>query len=584
MIDHIITNERILKRNVSNFLKNYLIAVVNLFDTFFNRSALFRSLAVEGIFNIFINHGQGLLFLANLQVGNNQIPENFTSISTPLTRGDFDPTQPEFTIFFYKMLTKSGKLVIQKLILNKIQAWSDKYGQVYSQLTVVKNFLKNSGLSFMEYSGDDYFDELGRFRLFLSARNDSNPSFSSVIPSPLSETKKQISKRHDNLINYARQARTFVKQNKLRLSKTDLIKLEDILKNLTKFLNIDSKEVTDIRSVKVFKNLLDLKFRVVERIKKDRIAATTTLSLTKEARIDKIMSSTIDKKISEKKHKSSDSESIHSSDFESDQELDMELFIFNKATELRDKAKQKVIEEQKRLKDEQEQRRLFEIEELKRFEEEAKERDLKIIKKQANTRKSKKSLLPKTLNNPEYDYLSKLFDEEVEQIKNSERRVLSIAKEMDLSNSWHRNESNDWGDHGYTERKQKIKSSKSSIDKPKSSNFTLSTDMSVAVVDIPVTPNIPILHTCRARLSNGKLCQRQDRFKCPFHGKIINRDEDGFPISSTDLNEVVESLFGESQSTAKSKNSQNKRKVATVKDDSESAVRKRLIKKFKKCK
>jgi UV-stimulated scaffold protein A len=29
---------------------------------------------------------------------------------------------------------------------------------------------------------------------------------------------------------------------------------------------------------------------------------------------------------------------------------------------------------------------------------------------------------------------------------------------------------------------------------------------------------------CRAPMSNGKLCERMDRFKCPFHGKIIGRD------------------------------------------------------------
>jgi hypothetical protein len=38
-----------------------------------------------------------------------------------------------------------------------------------------------------------------------------------------------------------------------------------------------------------------------------------------------------------------------------------------------------------------------------------------------------------------------------------------------------------------------------------------------------------VTHTCRAPLPNGKLCPRQDRFKCPFHGKIIERDAVGNP-------------------------------------------------------
>lgn len=35
---------------------------------------------------------------------------------------------------------------------------------------------------------------------------------------------------------------------------------------------------------------------------------------------------------------------------------------------------------------------------------------------------------------------------------------------------------------------------------------------------------------CKARLSNGKLCPRMDLRKCPLHGVIIDRDDEGFPI------------------------------------------------------
>ncbi|XP_039975611.1 UV-stimulated scaffold protein A isoform X4 [Xiphias gladius] len=44
----------------------------------------------------------------------------------------------------------------------------------------------------------------------------------------------------------------------------------------------------------------------------------------------------------------------------------------------------------------------------------------------------------------------------------------------------------------------------------------------------------PVSHYCRAPLSNGKLCQRQDRLKCPFHGRIIPRDQDGRPSMQED--------------------------------------------------
>lgn len=44
----------------------------------------------------------------------------------------------------------------------------------------------------------------------------------------------------------------------------------------------------------------------------------------------------------------------------------------------------------------------------------------------------------------------------------------------------------------------------------------------------------PVSHFCRAPLGNGKLCQRQDRLKCPFHGRIIPRDKDGKPCDPED--------------------------------------------------
>ncbi|EGW00405.1 UV-stimulated scaffold protein A isoform X3 [Cricetulus griseus] len=44
----------------------------------------------------------------------------------------------------------------------------------------------------------------------------------------------------------------------------------------------------------------------------------------------------------------------------------------------------------------------------------------------------------------------------------------------------------------------------------------------------------PVQHQCRALRPNGKLCERQDRLKCPFHGKIIPRDDKGQPLNPED--------------------------------------------------
>ncbi|KAM7417071.1 hypothetical protein PAMA_016941 [Pampus argenteus] len=44
----------------------------------------------------------------------------------------------------------------------------------------------------------------------------------------------------------------------------------------------------------------------------------------------------------------------------------------------------------------------------------------------------------------------------------------------------------------------------------------------------------PVSHNCRAPMGDGKLCQRQDRLKCPFHGPIIPRDQEGRPCRQED--------------------------------------------------
>ena len=44
----------------------------------------------------------------------------------------------------------------------------------------------------------------------------------------------------------------------------------------------------------------------------------------------------------------------------------------------------------------------------------------------------------------------------------------------------------------------------------------------------------PVKWSCRASLPNGQLCSRQDRVKCPFHGKVIPRNALGEPEREED--------------------------------------------------
>lgn len=45
----------------------------------------------------------------------------------------------------------------------------------------------------------------------------------------------------------------------------------------------------------------------------------------------------------------------------------------------------------------------------------------------------------------------------------------------------------------------------------------------------------PVKWACRAPLPSGKLCPRKDRYKCPFHGKIIKRDATGNPVDPAEV-------------------------------------------------
>lgn len=60
-----------------------------------------------------------------------------------------------------------------------------------------------------------------------------------------------------------------------------------------------------------------------------------------------------------------------------------------------------------------------------------------------------------------------------------------------------------------------------------------------------------VVKSCRAPLPNGKLCPRQDRFKCPFHGKIIDRDLNGNPVIKDGQQPSTSSSSGEALNNPK---------------------------------
>merc|ERR1719220_536778 len=153
---------------------------------------------------------------------------------------------------------------------------------------------------------------------------------------------------------------------------------------------------------------------------------------------------------------------------------------------------------------------------------------------------------------------------------------------MDLANSWHKVdiEQIDKVNDRHKGQNQNLISNANSKRSDGQTNIsdmiTLSSDLSVAIVRPPEVVTAPITHRCGARLPNGTFCQRQDRYVCPFHGKIVERDDTVFPLSGH--SELVERMFGdlEKKSSKKGKRKNDQEKPAT--NRSEEAVRKRLQK------
>ncbi|KAJ2079229.1 hypothetical protein H4R24_003923 [Coemansia sp. RSA 988] len=65
-------------------------------------------------------------------------------------------------------------------------------------------------------------------------------------------------------------------------------------------------------------------------------------------------------------------------------------------------------------------------------------------------------------------------------------------------------------------------------------------------------PERAVIKACRAPLKNGKLCPRRDLVKCPFHGVIISRDEQGQPLNGSESED--EPTIEEEETTASNNN------------------------------
>ena len=48
----------------------------------------------------------------------------------------------------------------------------------------------------------------------------------------------------------------------------------------------------------------------------------------------------------------------------------------------------------------------------------------------------------------------------------------------------------------------------------------------------------PVTRICGTLLTSGKFCQRMDRYKCPFHGEIVERDQFGKILDPTTAGKV----------------------------------------------
>ncbi|XP_072051903.1 UV-stimulated scaffold protein A-like [Amphiura filiformis] len=65
----------------------------------------------------------------------------------------------------------------------------------------------------------------------------------------------------------------------------------------------------------------------------------------------------------------------------------------------------------------------------------------------------------------------------------------------------------------------------------------------------------PVKWKCRAPMPSGSLCERMDRVKCPFHGRIIGRDQAGTPTNPEEAAKVAKEQMKEKEHAGASSSS-----------------------------
>ena len=89
----------------------------------------------------------------------------------------------------------------------------------------------------------------------------------------------------------------------------------------------------------------------------------------------------------------------------------------------------------------------------------------------------------------------------------------------------------------------------------------------------------PVTRACRFPLPSGSLCPRLDRFKCPFHGPIVDRDQDGNVLGPPDQGpaNTVPTSGPKKDEKRKNKKARKLRSDASVCDTSRARLEKKVF-------
>ncbi|XP_027198817.2 uncharacterized protein LOC113793049 [Dermatophagoides pteronyssinus] len=136
-------------------------------------------------------------------------------------------------------------------------------------------------------------------------------------------------------------------------------------------------------------------------------------------------------------------------------------------------------------------------------------------------------------------FVNDVLDDDIKQLRIKIASILSkendiriVEQSSSSSSKEDNNDSDDLDEDDFeevTETEDKILLAKMKHDKDEKEQSKSSTTISD--------------NQCRALLPSGRLCPRRDLFNCPFHGKIIPRDEEGLPLDDELRQQELEAKF-----------------------------------------